>query len=69
MKLSKLNLLKTKANKILRNGYSLNRNLGEDEIAVEAINLIRKYKKGNLDDMQERMFFQMEVSDWEQLTK
>jgi hypothetical protein len=61
--------LTKKANKIFRNGYGLRRNLGKDEIAVEAHNLIRKYNKGNLDDMQERMFFQMEISQWEELAK
>lgn len=67
MKFSKQTLLLNKANKIFKTGYGLNRDLASSEIVLEAKNLLRKNEKGNLDDMQERMFFQLEKEEWQKV--
>jgi hypothetical protein len=56
-----------KANKILKQGFNLDRNLTLEEIILESKNFLRKHEKGNLDDHQKKMFFQMEIADWQTL--
>ncbi len=66
-KLSKQTLLFVKASKILQKYYAhiLNgRDLTRQEVIAEAINLLRKDAKGNLDDSQEWLFFQLDRDDW-----
>lgn len=69
---SKIINLLLKSNKILKTYYqsTLNgRNLTKQEIIDEAKNLIRKSEKGNLDDGQERVFCQLEKSDWQAIAE
>jgi hypothetical protein len=48
-------------NQIIQRHYRLNRPVTDEEVIHELVNLRRKEKKGNLDDVQERLAAELDT--------
>lgn len=68
MKLNKTNLLLIRANKAIKNAYSLNRDLSEAEIILEAKNALKDWDDNCfLDNMD--WINKLDKKEWEEIAK